>query len=210
MKNKIIIIANGRIENHDFHKKIIENSDIIICADGGANSAKNLGIIPDYIVGDFDSINSSISDFFKKNGRTKIIKDNNQEKTDLELAIALAETLNPSEILIIGAIGDRIDHTLANILCLAYIKPEIKAKIVDFKNTIELVDTSIDINGKKDDIISVVPLTDLFGLSYKGLKWKVTDKNTRLGWFGISNRLSDNKAKISLTKGKLLVIKVRE
>jgi len=209
MKNKIVIIANGTIHDTVFHKKLLEGFDIIICADGGAYSAKKMDIIPDYIIGDLDSASSSIIEFFKKNN-TKIIYDNNQEKTDLELAISLAETLDPYEILILGAIGDRIDHTLANILCLANIKPDIKVQIIDDKNTIELVDSAIDITGEKDEIISIVPLTDLLGLSYSGLKWIVNNKDTKFGWFGISNRISEYNANISLNSGKILVIKVRE
>ena len=54
MKNKIAIIANGTIKDYDFHKKMLKDSDIIICADGGANKAEELQIIPDYIIGDLD------------------------------------------------------------------------------------------------------------------------------------------------------------
>jgi thiamine pyrophosphokinase len=210
MKNNILIIANGRITNRDFHKQIIENSDIIICADGGANTAKDMGLIPDYIIGDFDSIDASTINFFKHNRKTKIIKDENQEKTDLELAIKLAESLDPTELLIIGAIGNRIDHTLANILSLTQIKPSIKTQIIDYYNTIELVESSIDIVGKRDEIISVIPLTDLIGLTYKGLKWLVKNKNSKFGWFAISNRLSKNQANIKIKNGKILLIRVKE
>jgi len=209
MKNKIAIIAKGTINNTDFHKNLLEDVDIIICADGGVNNAKKIGVTPDFIIGDLDSADSSILDFYK-NTKTKVIKDTNQDKTDLELALSLAESLDPHEILILGAIGDRIDHTLANILCLNKIKPGIKAQIIDDKNTVELVDKKIDIVGNKDDIVSVIPLTDVSGLSYTGLKWLVSDKHTKFGWFGISNRLTQNNATISLSEGKLLVIHVKE
>jgi len=209
MKNKIVIIAKGTINNINFHKNLLKDVDIIICADGGVNNAKKIGVTPDFIIGDLDSADSSILDFYK-NTKTKVIKDTNQDKTDLELALSLAESLDPHEILILGAIGDRIDHTLANILCLNKIKPGIKAQIIDDKNTVELVDKKIDIVGNKDDIVSVIPLTDVSGLSYTGLKWLVSDKHTKFGWFGISNRLTQNNATISLSEGKLLVIRVKE
>jgi len=209
MKNKIAIIANGSINDKEFHKKFLKDFDIVICADGGANNARELDITPDYIIGDLDSADSEVIDYFN-NKKTEIINDDDQNKTDLELAIALATTLDPSEIKIFGAIGNRIDHTLANIFCLTQIKPEIKAQIIDEKNVISLVEDSIDVIGKKDDLVSVVPLTDVFGLSYNGLKWNVSNKNTRMGWFGISNRLTNSKGKINLSKGKILVIKSKE
>ena len=208
MKNKIAIIANGYVKNPDFHKDLLKDADIVICADGGADNVKKIGIVPDYIIGDLDSASKSSIEFFKD--KSKIIKDDNPDKTDLELALSLAETLNPSEILIIGAIGDRIDHTLANIMCLDKIKTDIKAEIIDYKNTIQLVKNHIEINGEKDDIISVVPITDVDNLSYTGLKWNVKNLDTGIGWFGISNKLTDGKAVIDFSKGKVLIIRVRE
>ena len=208
MKNKIVIIGNGTINNINFHKNLLKDVSLIICADGGATNARKLDIIPDYIIGDLDSTSSKVLDYFKKH-KTKIIKDNNQDKTDMELAIDLAESFNPTEILILGGIGYRIDHTIANIFCLNKIKSNIKTQIIDNKNIIEMVDKSLNINGCKGDLISVIPLTDISGLSYKGMKWIVSNKNTMFGWFGISNKLTNEKAYISLKKGKLLVIRAR-
>lgn len=208
MKNKIAIIANGYIKNPKFHKDLLKDADIIICADGGANNAKKIGVTPNYIIGDLDSASRSSIELFKD--KSKIIKDNNPDKTDMELALSFAETLTPSEILITGAIGDRIDHTLANIMCLDKIKSDVKAQIVDEKNIIELVENSADISGDKNDIISIVPITDISNLCYTGLKWNVENLDTNIGWFGISNRLEEKNANISFSNGKILLIRIRE
>jgi len=208
MKNKIAIIANGYVKDKKFHKDLLKDTDIIICADGGADNAKEIEVTPDYIIGDLDSVSKSSIEFFKD--KSKIVKDNNQDSTDLEKALSLAETLNPSELLITGAIGDRIDHTLANIMCLTKIKSNVKAQIIDEKNIIELVESSADLVGDKNDIVSIVPLTDILTLCYTGLKWNVENLDTNLGWFGISNRLEGKNANISFSKGKILLIRVRE
>ncbi len=210
MKNKIAIIANGTITNNHFHKEILQDFDIIICADGGANIAKKLNIIPNFIIGDLDSIKKPVINFYKYLNKTKIIKDNNQNKTDLELAIELAETLNPSKINIFGAIGDRIDHTIANIFSLDQIKPNIKAEIIDEKVTVQLLKKSLKINGEKKDIISVIPISDVNCLNYTGFKWNVKNLNTKIGWFGISNFLTNKKASINFLKGKVLVIRLKK
>ncbi len=206
---KIAIIGNGVVNNIEFHKNLLEKIEIILCADGGASNAKKIGVIPTHIIGDLDSTTKELIDFFKSK-KTKIIQDKNQDKTDMELAIELAESLKPDEIIILGAIGYRIDHTLANILCLNKINKNINARIIDDRNIIELIDNSKDILGKKDEIISIIPLTDVIDLSYKGMKWLISNKNTKLGWFGISNKLTEIKAKISLKKGKILIIMVRD
>lgn len=209
MGKKIAIIGNGTINNIKFHERILKDYDIIICADGGATNAKKMNITPDYIIGDLDSTTNEILNFFKHNN-TKIIKDENQNRTDMELAINLAEKLKPDEIIIMGAIGYRIDHTLANILCLDKIKSNIKTKIIDDKNIIEIAENEKCIEGEKDDIISIIPLTDVVDLSYQGLKWLVKNKDVKFGWFGISNKLKGKKAKISLKKGKILILRVRD
>jgi len=209
MKNKIAIIANGTITNYDFYKEILQDFNIIICADGGANIAKELDIIPDYIIGDMDSIKTSVFNFYKELNKTKIIKDTNPDKTDLELAIKLAETLNPFKINIFGAIGNRIDHTLANIYCLDKIKPGIKAEIIDERSTIQLAEENLEITGEKNDIISIIPLSDIEGLNYTGFKWNVKNLDTKIGWFGISNKILNKKASINFSKGKILIIKLR-
>ena len=210
MKDKIVIIANGPMKNRDLQLDIIKNSDILICADGGANLAKKLELIPNYIIGDLDSIKKSVYRYYKDLGKTEIIEDTNQDKTDLELAISLAETLNPSELKIFGAVGDRIDHTLANIYCLDKINPEIKSTIFNGKTTIELIKQDKDIIGNKKDILSVIPISDVHNLNYDGLKWNVKNLNTKSGWFGLSNKFEKNKANISFSKGKILVIRIRD
>jgi thiamine pyrophosphokinase len=208
MKKKIAIIANGSMNNKELHKELLKDFDIFICADGGANNAKDMKIRPDYIIGDLDSIKASVYNYFKKQN-TKIIKDIDENKTDLELAINLAETLNPSEIKIFGAIGNRIDHTLANIFCLDKIDSKIPAEIVDDKNIIKLIKNKTDFFGEKDDIVSVVPLSDVSNLNYLGFKWNVKNQDIKSGWFGISNIMLGKKAIIDFSKGKILVIKVR-
>jgi len=209
MKNKIAIIANGTINDLGFHKKLLENKDIIICADGGSNNAKKMDVIPDYIIGDLDSTDTSTIVFFRDKG-TEIIKDTNENKTDLELAISLAETLDPFEIIIVGAFGDRIDHTLANIYCLSKINSNIKAQVVDEKNIVELLEDQIEIDANKDDIISVVPISDISDLNYEGFKWNLKNFNANAGWFAISNRLIGKKGKLNLKDGKILVVKSKE
>ncbi|HBU06456.1 MAG TPA: thiamine diphosphokinase [Candidatus Magasanikbacteria bacterium] len=204
---KILIVANGEIKNFGFYKDLIDKFDLVICADGGANFCHGLKIIPDYIIGDFDSVDKILLEELKNNYKTKVIYDPDQDKTDLELAIKLAESFNPDEINIIGAIGDRMDHTLANIICLDQVNRKIKTKIINEKNEIELIEDFCEIKGERGEIVSVIPLNLVTGLTYTGLKYGVKDKQVNLGWLGVCNRLSDEKASINLQSGKVLIIR---
>ena len=214
MKKKystIVIICNGTLNDENFHKSLLGQADLVICADGGANNAGKLDVVPDYVIGDMDSAEKDILEKLSKKHNSKIIIDHNQDKTDTELAIELAESFNPKEIILLCAIGTRIDHTIANILCLDRIKKGINARIIDNKNEIILMDSSsLEFFGKKGDIISIIPLTDVKGLTYEGLKWGLDDKNVKFNWFGICNQLTSQKGSISVKKGKLVIIKAKD
>ena len=207
---KILIIVNGNINQPDFYQDLIKSSDMIICADGGVNHITALKVVPDFVIGDLDSADKGVLKKLAKNNKTQIIDDPDQDKTDLELAIKLAHEFNPAEINIIGAMGDRMDHTLGNIISLSKIKKGIKAKIIDEKNEIELVENFCEISGNKNDIVSVIPFGLVRGLNYEGLKWNVKEKEVDFGWLGVCNRLDDNKAKINLESGRVLVIRARD
>jgi len=207
---RIIIVCNGTIRDKSFHVGLIKSADMIICADGGANILDALGITPNYLIGDMDSIKESLLKKFEKNQKTKVIVDVNQDKTDTELAIGLAQSFDPDEMILTGAIGTRVDHTFANILCLTKIDKKIKAAIIDEKQEIRLFEGTVQIKGKKDDIISVIPLTDIKGLTYNGFKWNLKNKDKKFGWFGICNRLTNDKGKICIKKGKTLIIKSKD
>jgi len=209
--NKIFIICNGSLSNKKFHKSVLKDADIIICADGGANNAAMLGVTPDFIIGDMDSIKTPVMETYAKAGKTEIILDKNQDKTDTELAIELAESLRPKEIIILCAIGTRIDHVIANVLCLDRISKKIKARIIDDKNEVVMVKNDyVDVYGKKGNIVSVIPLTNIKGLTYQGLKWPLKNKNLKFNWFGICNVLTKKRGKVSVKQGKILVIKSKD
>jgi thiamine pyrophosphokinase len=216
---KLTIIANGTLNDIEYHKNIIKDSDKIICADGGANNVKLLDIIPDYVIGDMDSVDKETLEDLKNNNKTEVIIDSNQNKTDLELAIEIANSLNPTEIILIGAIGVRIDHTIANILSLEKLNQKnqdnnlIKIRLIDNKNEISILDelnNSIEIDGKKNDIVSIIALADVEGLTYQGLKWELNNFSAKSGWIGVCNKMISNKASVKLISGKILVIKSKD
>lgn len=203
---EVLIVANGKIRNAGWYRPLIKESRTVIAADGGADNCIKLGITPDYIIGDMDSISKGALKKFE--GRSKIIRDNDQDRTDLQLAIGLANSLKAMKITIIGAIGDRMDHTMANALSMTEAKSEVK--IVDEFNEIRIAEKGIELSGEKDDIVSVIALSGLKGMTYEGLRWKVKNADFPAGWIGICNRMTRKKARISLSSGKILVIRARE
>lgn len=204
---RIIIFANGELPNLDKARALIKPSDFIICADGGTRHALTLGLIPNLIIGDMDSLplNFQLSNF---NGEV-ILYPKDKNETDLELAINHAITLNPNEILIMGALGGRIDHTLANISLLTHYRLlTYDLRLNDGLEEIFLCKDQVQIKGRSGDIVSLIPWQgNVEGVTTQNLKWKLNNETlyfdkTR----GISNEMISDIATISITKGLLLIV----
>lgn len=210
---RVLIIGNGNIANTRIIQNILKPDDVILCCDGGSKYLFEEGIIPHYIIGDLDSSIPQIIQFFET--KDVIFKKFNRKKdeTDMELCIDFAISLGTSQIIILGGIGTRLDHTLTNINLL--IKAEnsnVKATIIDDNNEINIISSSIQINGKKGDLISLIPIsTTVNGISTSGLEYPLTNATMTIGKsLGVSNVLEDIKANISIKDGYLLVIKSRD
>ena len=212
---KTLIITGGKI-NKNFAKKYLKSNkyDIIIAVDKGLETIDYLKLQPQYVLGDFDSVNTKILEKYKKQN-IKIIKLNpEKDLTDTHSAIDLALEIKSTEITILGAIGTRLDHTMANIHILKQaLDKNIKAKIVNEKNEIELIDKEIII--KKDDnykYVSIIPLTtNVTGITIEGMKYIINDYTLSIGdSLGVSNEQIDKDAKISIKIGILVVIKSKD
>lgn len=212
---KTLIITGGKI-NKNFAKKYLKSNkyDIIIAVDKGLETIDYLKLQPQYVLGDFDSVNTKILEKYKKQN-IKIIKLNpEKDLTDTHSAIDLALKLKSTEITILGAIGTRLDHTMANIHILKQaLDKNIKAKIVNEKNEIELINKEIII--KKDDnykYVSIIPLTtNVTGITIEEMKYIINDYTLSIGdSLGVSNEQIDKEAKISIKTGILVVIKSKD
>lgn len=196
----MLIIAAGPIKNHKRIKKFLKNIDYVICADGGANHLKKLGISADLIIGDFDSFN------LKNRGTVDCkIFSKAKDETDGELALKLSEKLNPKEIIIVGALGGRLDHTLENLRLT--LKSKFPIKLISDFEVIETINKSTIIHGKKGDVISLIPTSKINKISSSGLKYPLSDKWFSSGKYSISNKLTGSTATIRLKEGKLLLIR---
>ena len=209
---RTLIIANGNIDNNILHT-ILKPNDTIICCDGGSKYLFEEGIIPHYIIGDLDSSIPQIIQFFET--KNVVFKKFNSKKdeTDMELCIDFAISLGTNEIIILGAIGTRIDHTLTNInLLMKAEDANVKATIVDNNNEIQIIINNITITGKKGDLVSLIPIsTYVEGIDTTGLEYKIKNATMTIGKsLGVSNVMTSNLATVNIKSGYLLVIKAKD
>lgn len=211
---KVILFAGAKIEDYSFCKSYVEHADSIICCDGGMHHAKKLGIIPDYIVGDFDSVRPEVLEEYKQMGISMRQFPTHKNETDMQLGMLLAMELGATEIIMIGGIGDRFDHTLANAhLLLHLLKNGIKGILVNEKNRVELIDRETIFYGKKGDLVSTIPLSMMVeGVTLEGLEYPLTDYNLALDdeLVAVSNVMMGDCAKVRIKSGYLFVMQTRD
>ncbi|MCL2396884.1 MAG: thiamine diphosphokinase [Defluviitaleaceae bacterium] len=206
---KIVIFANGEVGCADFAGHIAASANFVIFCDGGSRHGMNLGIRPDVIVGDLDSIDADVLAYFQDMDVVFEKFPAAKESTDLELAIGLAMTKNPAEIIVLGAFGGRVDHFLGNIHALIpVVKSKVKASLVDFAIKAMIIHEVAEITRESYDTISLIPLTSAAsGVTTAGLKYPLRDEVLHIGTTrGISNIFVENTASVTVAEGLLLAI----
>ena len=201
---RIIIFANGNLPNLEKARTLIRPEDFILCADGGTRHALALGLTPSLIIGDMDSLPAT----FNLKPETFIRFPADKNETDLELAINHALTLNPDQILILAALGGRMDQTLANIALLSNSQLATRnIKLTDGVEEIFFCRTQAQIQGRSGDIVSLIPWQgEVTGVFTENLRWHLRHETlypdkTR----GISNEMTTEIATVSITSGLLLI-----
>lgn len=196
------ILGGAQIGNYDFIK--IPDDSFIIAADNGISHMKEFCVLPDLIMGDFDSC-SVPNEYSCEIIRFKPEKDD----TDLMLAVKKALSLGFDSITILGATGGRLDHTVAALQTLEYIHENgANGSVIDENNACFI--QSIGVRKYKADrrcYLSVFSLSDEAFVTVKGTKYEIADKKlVRSFPLGVSNEFADDYAEIEVLKGKLLII----
>ena len=205
---RIIIFANGEIPDLNKARRLLRSGDYIICADGGIRHALALDIQPDLIIGDMDSAEKGQLEQLQKDGASMELYPRDKNETDLELAIDRAIELGPKEIVIIAAVGGRLDQTLANITLLSDTHPSLDIRLDDGVEEIFFCRDQVEIHGSSGDIVSLIPWGGpVHGIQTQGLRWPLNDdtlypEKTR----GISNEMTGAAANVRIGLGLLLVV----
>jgi thiamine pyrophosphokinase len=215
-QNRILILTGGRIEDEFLTDLLMRDKfSMIIAADNGLTAADRLKIPLDFIVGDFDSVPEEVLVKYQQKSTPIETFPTEKDKTDTQIAIELALMHNPSEIVIIGATGSRLDHVMANIhLLMLPMQVGVKACLLDSNNKIYLSQESFTIEKDKQygSYVSLLPFTEkVNGLTLKGFKYPLNNVILVAGSsIGVSNEIKEEKALIEFSKGILLVIEAED
>ena len=208
---KTIIFANGILSEPAQCQTPIAPDDTLICADGGTRHALALGLTPHLVVGDMDSLPPSDQQTLTSRGVELIRHPVDKDQTDLELAFEVAVDRGATEILLLTALGGRLDQQLANILLLT--RPEwqhVRLSLAEGRQRAWLLrgPDELTLSGSPGDTLSLVPLSQtLTGLDLEQVAWPLCNKTVSLGsTLTISNRFLAKSVTIRAKSGLGLVI----
>jgi len=209
-EKSVAIIANGE----DLKQKlinVISDEETIIAADGGVVNCQIANIIPDYIIGDLDSIQLDINKYFPT---AKVIHNPDQETTDMEKALNLAISLHPEKIKVFSFFGKRTDHAVGNILIFHKILKQItgesiKLEIFDNFGKIKILKSGThEIKGDIGSTVSIFSFDPIQNLTLKGFRYNLNNQDFPNNFLGISNVYESEICEINFDSGVLFLYDV--
>jgi len=200
---RAVIFANGQLTR----PILLQPDDLVIAANGGTHHCLGLGIRPQVVIGDLDSVREDELEALSASGTQIITYPERKDFTDLELALLEAQKRGADRVLLLAALGRRWDQSLANILLPAAL-PELKITLLDDQQEIHFLrpGETLEITGQPGDTVSLIPLSgDAGGVSTHGLEYPLHREMLRFGSTrGISNVMLGNQASVKLGAGLLL------
>ena len=205
---RCIIFANGEYGDLDAYRDIIREGDKILCADGGSNYAYQLGIRPDCIVGDLDSIQPEVQEFYTTLQVPFQKFPPHKDLTDLQLCLDTARSWGAREIIMLGSLGKRLDHALANLYAgMELVRQGVRISHFTPECWVYIINREVDIAGQPGDIVSVLVLTDQArGVSEAGFEYTPASPLMKSSQpYAVSNRLALSRGTIKVEQGILAV-----
>lgn len=186
-------------------------TDLILCADSGLLHALGAGLIPDAVIGDMDSLNEAGFDRRKLPDKTLWIKSpKEKDQTDTGLCMEYAASQGCSEIIIVGGLGGRLDHTLANLQnMVGFSHQGINVTLLDENNRVHiLTDSKLILPALPGYAVSVFSWTPVSsGVTLTGMAYPLTNATLTHDFpLGVSNEIIGDSANIQVRHGTLLVV----
>ncbi len=204
MKGLLIIGGTGPAEELCVEAR--RTAELIAAADSGVKTALRLGIEPDFVVGDMDSLTDrSLLERFPPD--RVFVYPTNKDETDTEIGLRMLRHRGCTDITIAGGGGGRLDHLYA--IAMLFERSAPPARWITANEDIRLVDGSAELSGWKGSTVSVFPVgEEASQLHSHGLKWPLDGLVFRRGYGGVSNVATEDPVRVSVTQGRLLVVRV--
>ena len=215
--SKMLIVTGGHLDI-DWAKECLSDKKFAYCiaADSGLAYADRLGLKIDFLLGDYDSVDANVLERYKKQVDFKVYPKE-KDYTDTHLAIITAVKKGATDIYILGATGNRMDHTLTNIGNMkAAFDCGVDCHIIDENNYMYLISekTGIHVIGRDTQYgryVSLVPMSEEVVVTLKGFKYTLNEYCLRQGLsICQSNEVAEDEAEIIIHKGLAVIFETRD
>ena len=209
MDNKkfALLVANGEVPSQSLLQFLVAGAKLVVAADGGANILQKYHLLPNAVIGDFDSLTSENLEFFRQKN-IEIINKRSQEKNDLEKGLLYLLERNFKQIIFTAVHGKRDDHYFAALQLMKKYKPQ--AEIIVYTDYTEIILLGPGRNLLKTEKgfnVSLFGFNRASGVITKNLKYSIKNDNLEAGSRGISNVAESNQVEINFEKGEMLVFR---
>ncbi len=206
-KYKAVVVCNGEPPSRTLLSRMTKDAQLVVAADGGANAFQRSGVVPDVIIGDLDSLSSASRRTFSS---STIIRVTRQDNTDLEKALDYCLDEGANEVVILGAAGKRIDHTLGNLSALWKYTKKVKISLQAGEWSGFLVEQSLHCRAPRGTTVSLIPYSRCEGITLRGLKYALRNARMNTGEVGVSNVVTGSSFSVTIKKGRMLVLVLKK
>jgi len=211
---KAVVVAAGELDPRDAGQLV--GADLLIAVDGGGRWLDAAGVLPDLLLGDMDSVDPALVERLGAAGVEVQHHPVEKDASDAELAVERAVAAGADQIVMMGALGGaRLDHELANLLLLAdrsWHAPQRDLRIVHGGTLVRALHGGgrLELDAARGDLVTLLPVGgDADGVRTDGLYYPLHGQRLAFGRSrGLSNRVEQVPASVSLERGTLLVIEI--
>jgi thiamine pyrophosphokinase len=206
---RVVILANGEPPSAAFARAVILQHDLLIATDGAARKAVALGLAPQLICGDFDSLDLEMAR--TQFPASEFVETPDQDLADLEKALLLARERGATEITLLGAGGGRVDHTLAAVALLVRYQRDMNLVLQHDGSSVRALSGTADTPGRlrlttrPGDIISLIAFSPANRVSMSGVEWPLEAALLPVGTHGVSNVAQGDSVIVEVYEGVVLI-----
>jgi len=197
-----IILANGAFPKSQELLDLLDQTTKIICCDGAANKLIESGREPNIIIGDLDSLEAHHKAKYHK----ILVEVNNQDTNDLTKAINWCLAHKIEDIIILGATGEREDHSIANISLLSQFHKKLNVRIHTEYGVFIPISKSTSFKSEIGQQVSIFSLNPEVKISSKGLKYPLQNKRLRSWWMGTLNEAISQTFEINFEEQASIIV----
>lgn len=198
-----LLLCNGEPPGRRLIRRMRKQADRLVAADGGANAARALGIRPDLILGDLDSVTPHTRRVFRDVPTVRVAR---QDNTDLEKVLDRCVEDGDGRVIIAGATGRRIDMTLANLAVCWHYVGALDIRIVGEDWFAVPVTGAWSFTAPPGTTVSLIPYGRCTGVTLRGLRYPLIDGTLAPGDVAVSNVMRGERCRVEVGRGRVLVI----